>query len=40
MQHRTHSMKAQGDNNSSSATVQRLTTQINGKQNDIELLMS
>ena len=33
-------MKAEGDSHSSSATVQRLQSQLNGKQNDIELLLS
>jgi hypothetical protein len=31
-------MKSQGDQSSQNATTQRLITQLNGKQNDIELL--
>ena len=37
---RTKSLKAEGDNVSSSATVNRLNTQLNGKDNDVRLLMS
>ena len=33
-------MKAQGDSSSQNATHQRLITQLNGKQNDIDLLTS
>ena len=36
---RTKSLKAEGDNQSSNATVGRLQGQLNGKDNDIRLLM-
>lgn len=39
VQLKTASMKAHGDSSSQSATVQRLQSQLAGKQNDIELLM-
>ena len=35
---RTKQLKAEGDSNSSSATVQRLQSQLNGKMNDCNLL--
>ena len=34
------SLKAEGDNHSSNATVGRLQGQLNGKENDVRLLMS
>jgi predicted CopG family antitoxin len=37
--YRTKSMKAEGDSHSSGATITRLQGQLNGKQNDIEMLM-
>ena len=33
-------MKAEGDSHSSSATVQRLQAQLNGKMNDCQLLLT
>ena len=35
---RTKQLKAEGDSHSSSATVQRLQSQLNGKMNDCNLL--
>ena len=37
---RTKQLKAEGDSHSSSATVQRLQAQLNGKMNDCQLLMT
>ena len=37
---RTKQLKAEGDSHSSSATVQRLQSQLNGKMNDCNLLSS
>ena len=38
IQLKTFQMKAQGDSSSQNATTQRLAAQLNGKQNDIDLL--
>ena len=35
--YRTKQLKAEGDNHSSSATIQRLQSQLNGKMNDCNL---
>lgn len=37
--YRTKNLKAEGDSHSSSATLIRLQTQLNGKSNDVDLLM-
>lgn len=37
--YRTKSLKAEGDSSSSSATITRLQSQLNGKQNDVDMLM-
>lgn len=37
--YRTKSLKAEGDSHSSGATITRLQSQLNGKQNDIDMLM-
>ena len=36
---RTKQIKAEGDSHSSNATVTRLQTQLNGKQNDLDLML-
>ena len=38
--HHTKQLKAEGDSHSSSATVQRLQSQLNGKINDCSLLQT
>lgn len=40
LQLRTKNMQVEGANNSGTATVARLNAQLQGKTNDIELLMS
>lgn len=37
--YRTKSLKAEGDSSSSGATITRLQSQLNGKQNDIDMFM-
>ena len=38
--YRTKQLKAEGDTHSSSATIQRLQSQLNGKMNDCNLLVT
>ena len=37
--YRTKQIKAEGDSHSSNATVARLQSQLNGKQNDVDLML-